>query len=188
VASRTASLRMRRDALRVPRGLPSVDHAAASGFDHAPAEPETCRRPRTCRLHNRTRRLLLSTASVRMRRDALRVPRDAVRNRIRRPRLSTASMRMRRDAVRVRWGAVRVRRESLLKRIRRPRSCIASLPIPRDILRLRRLKSPTRRPLPRSRSDPPWSRSGPGIDTWPLPPARWTAKACRVMPCSLHVS
>jgi hypothetical protein len=29
--------------------LPSVDHAAASGFDHAPAEPETCSRPRTCR-------------------------------------------------------------------------------------------------------------------------------------------
>jgi hypothetical protein len=29
--------------------LPNVDHAAASGFDHAPAKPETCRRPRTCR-------------------------------------------------------------------------------------------------------------------------------------------
>jgi hypothetical protein len=26
-----------------------VDHAAASGFDHAPAEPETCRRPRARR-------------------------------------------------------------------------------------------------------------------------------------------
>jgi hypothetical protein len=28
---------------------PGVDHAAASRFDHAPAEPEACRRPRTCR-------------------------------------------------------------------------------------------------------------------------------------------
>ena len=45
----TASVRMRRDALRVPRAPPGVDHAAASSLDHAPAEPETCRRPRTCR-------------------------------------------------------------------------------------------------------------------------------------------
>jgi hypothetical protein len=38
------------DAAGAPRTCrPSADHAAASGFDHAPAEPEACRRPRTCR-------------------------------------------------------------------------------------------------------------------------------------------
>jgi hypothetical protein len=41
-------------ATAAPMSPARVDHAAASSLDHAPPEPETCRRPRTLRLPSST--------------------------------------------------------------------------------------------------------------------------------------